>query len=206
MHRLPVKGGIRFAPEVDLQEVMALASLMTFKCAIADVPFGGAKGGVAVDPKLLSVTTLEKVTRSYTLALCQKNFIGPGLDVPAPDMGTGAREMAWIKDTYAQFHNMDVDSSACVTGKSVYSGGIRGREEATGLGVYYGVREFLNNETILQKTGLSRGVAGKSVVIQGSVTSDTGLLNSFQKMEPRLLVLVNTMDQSTIKMDLMLRT
>merc|ERR1712137_368092 len=167
MHRLPCKGGIRFAPEVDLQEVMALASLMTFKCAIADVPFGGAKGGVAVDPKTLSVETLEKVTRSYTLALCQKNFIGPGLDVPAPDMGTGAREMAWIKDTYQQFNNMDVDSAACVTGKSVHSGGIRGRTEATGLGVYYGIREFLNNDIIAQKMGVSTGIKGKSVIVQG---------------------------------------
>merc|ERR1712137_909582 len=161
MHRLPCKGGIRFAPEVDLQE------LMTFKCAIADVPFGGAKGGVAVDPKTLSVETLEKVTRSYTLALCQKNFIGPGLDVPAPDMGTGAREMAWIKDTYQQFNNMDVDSAACVTGKSVHSGGIRGRTEAIGLGVYYGIREFLNNDIIAQKMGVSTGIKGKSVIVQG---------------------------------------
>jgi len=167
MHRLPCKGGIRFSPEVDLQEVMALASLMTFKCAIADVPFGGAKGGVAIDPKAMSVTTLEQVTRAYTLALCQKNFIGPGLDVPAPDMGTGAREMAWIRDTYQNYNNMDIDSSACVTGKSVHSGGIRGREEATGLGVYYGIREFLANHEICQKLDVKPGINGKSVVIQG---------------------------------------
>lgn len=139
MHRLPCKGGIRYAKEVDLQEVMALASLMTFKCAIADVPFGGAKGGVVIDPKTTTVETLERVTRSYTMALCQKNFIGPGLDVPAPDMGTGAREMSWIKDTYEQFNQMEVDSAACVTGKPVHAGGVRGREEATGLGVYIGV-------------------------------------------------------------------
>jgi len=166
-HRLPCKGGIRYATEVDLQEVMALASLMTFKCAIADVPFGGAKGGIVIDPKTSTVETLERVTRNYTMALCQKNFIGPGLDVPAPDMGTGAREMAWIKDTYEQFNSMDVDSAACVTGKPVHAGGIRGREEATGLGVFIGIREFLNNESVVQKIGLSKGVKDKTVVIQG---------------------------------------
>jgi len=167
MHRLPVKGGIRYAPNVDLEEVMALASLMTFKCALADVPFGGAKGGVCIDPKKMSEAMLERITRQYTMSLCQKNFIGPGLDVPAPDMGTGAREMGWIRDTYQQFNSQDVDSMACVTGKSVQQGGIRGREEATGLGVYYGIREFLSYPEVLAKTGLTQGVAGKRVVIQG---------------------------------------
>lgn len=166
-HRLPTKGGIRYAPDVEIGEVMALASLMTFKCALADVPFGGAKGGIAVNPKDFSIEALEKITRNYTMALCQKNFIGPGLDVPAPDMGTGAREMSWIRDTYQQFNTQDVDSMACVTGKPIHAGGIRGRTEATGLGVYYGIREFLNYEEVLATTGLSRGVAGKTVVIQG---------------------------------------
>jgi len=146
---------------------MALASLMTFKCAIADVPFGGAKGGVCIDPKTSSVDTLEKVTRNYTMALCQKNFIGPGLDVPAPDMGTGAREMGWIKDTYEQFNSGNVDSAACVTGKAIHQGGVRGREEATGLGVFIGCREFLNSESVLQTTGLTKGLKGKTVSIQG---------------------------------------
>eukprot|EP01095_Lingulamoeba_sp_RSL-Kostka_P014800 TRINITY_DN658_c0_g1_i1.p1 TRINITY_DN658_c0_g1~~TRINITY_DN658_c0_g1_i1.p1 ORF type:complete len:510 (+),score=220.54 TRINITY_DN658_c0_g1_i1:41-1570(+) len=167
LHRLPCKGGIRYAPNVDLQEVMALAGLMTFKCALVDVPFGGAKGGICIDPKKMSVTQLEKITRQYTVALCQKNFIGPGLDVPAPDMGTGAREMAWIKDTFTQFNAQNIDSGACVTGKPIHSGGIRGRTEATGLGVYYGVREFLENDHVLEKTGLEKGIKGKSVVIQG---------------------------------------
>jgi len=141
--------------------------LMTFKCALADVPFGGAKGGIAVNPKEFSVEGLEKITRNYSLALCQKNFIGPGLDVPAPDMGTGAREMSWIRDTYQQFNTQDVDSMACVTGKPIHAGGIRGRTEATGLGVYYGIREFLNYDEVLSKTGLTRGIKGKSIIIQG---------------------------------------
>lgn len=140
---------------------------MTFKCALADVPFGGAKGGVCIDPKKLSESELERITRQYTMALCQKNFIGPGLDVPAPDMGTGAREMGWIKDTYQQFNSMDVDSMACVTGKSVQQGGIRGREEATGLGAFYGIREFLSYPEVLKKTGLKAGIAGKKIIIQG---------------------------------------
>jgi len=181
LHRLPCKGGIRFAPNVDLQEVMALAALMTFKCALADVPFGGAKGGVCIDPKHMSESQLERITRHYTMALCQKNFIGPGLDVPAPDMGTGAREMSWIKDTFQQFNTQDVDSQACVTGKPVHAGGIRGRTEATGLGVYYGIREFLNYDEVLAKTGLTRGVPGKTVIIQGFGNVGYWAAHFFQK-------------------------
>jgi hypothetical protein len=132
-HRLPTKGGIRFSPHVDMQETMALAALMTFKCAVVDVPFGGAKGGICIDPKNFSEAQLEKLVRSYTLELCKANFIGPGLDVPAPDMGTGPREMSWIKDTYEQFKQNDVNAAACVTGKPLEQGGIRGRVEATGM-------------------------------------------------------------------------
>jgi len=113
------------------------------------------------------VTQLENITRAYTLQLCQKNFIGPGIDVPAPDMGTGSREMSWVMNTYQQFNMADVDAMACVTGKPVSSGGIRGRTEATGLGVFYGIREFLSYEEILEKTGLTPGFKDKEIVIQG---------------------------------------
>ena len=167
-HRLPVKGGIRFADEVDLQEVEALASLMTYKCAIVDVPYGGAKGGISINPKRYSVHELELITRRYTMELKKYGFIGPGVDVPAPDVGTGPREMSWIKDTYSMLYGMDdIAAPACVTGKPLSQGGIQGRTEATGLGLYYATRDFLNNEAFCAKHKLAPGIAGKTVIVQG---------------------------------------
>jgi len=166
-HRKPCKGGIRYDAAVDLQEVTALASLMTYKCAVVDVPFGGAKGGICINPKLFTEEELERITRRYALELCQKNFIGPGIDVPAPDMGTGGREMAWILSTYEQFFPNDVNATACITGKPLEIGGIRGRTEATGLGVFYGIREFLTYPDVQKKTGMSSDIADKTVAIQG---------------------------------------
>lgn len=166
-HKQPCKGGIRFAPTADAGEVQALASLMTYKCALVDVPFGGAKGGVQIDPKQYSVDELEKITRRYTAELIKKNFIGPGVDVPAPDYGTGPREMAWIFDTYAAFHPGQIDAVACVTGKPISQSGIRGRLEATGRGVFFGLREACDNAADMQRLGLSRGLDGKRVIVQG---------------------------------------
>ncbi|RSK30111.1 Glu/Leu/Phe/Val family dehydrogenase [Hymenobacter metallilatus] len=166
-HKLPSKGGIRYSVYVDEEEVMALATLMTFKCALVDVPFGGAKGGVKINPRTTPVNILERVTRRYATELIKKNLIGPGMDVPAPDYGTGSREMAWIADTYQTFKYGDTNALGCVTGKPVGQGGIRGRTEATGLGVFYGLRELLLDEPMLAKVGLSSGVAGKRIIVQG---------------------------------------
>lgn len=166
-HKLPVKGGIRYSEDANEDEVVALATLMTYKCAIVDVPFGGAKGAVKINAKECDAETLQRITRRYTAELIKKNCIGPALDVPAPDYGTGAREMAWIADTYQAFHPEQIDALGCVTGKSVGQGGIRGRTEATGLGVFYGTREMCENEADMQALGLSKGIEGKTFVVQG---------------------------------------
>ncbi|MCI0436672.1 MAG: Glu/Leu/Phe/Val dehydrogenase [Gemmatimonadetes bacterium] len=166
-HKLPTKGGIRFAPSVDEDEIMALAAMMTYKCALMDVPFGGAKGGVRIDTRQYSNDEIERVTRRFTFELTTKNFIGPAIDVPAPDYGTGSREMAWMADTYSALGGHQIDAAGCVTGKPLAVGGIRGRTEATGRGLFFGVREALRDATLAARLGMSTGVEGKSFVVQG---------------------------------------
>jgi len=178
-HRLPTKGGIRYAENVDQHEVMALATLMSYKCAIVHVPFGGAKGGVKINPKDFTEDELERITRRYTYELVRRNFIGPSIDVPAPDYGTGGREMAWIYDTYRTLRENEIDAAGCVTGKPVALYGIQGRTEATGRGVFYGLREACSDVHDMKQIGLTTGLAGKTMIIQGmgNVGSYTGTIS-----------------------------
>lgn len=166
-HKMPTKGGIRYSADVNEDEVRALAALMTYKCAIVNVPFGGAKGGIRIDRNRYSTAELERITRRYTFELVRKNFIGPGVDVPAPDFGTGAREMSWIVDTFQTIVHNEVDSAACVTGKPVPFGGIHGRVEATGLGIFFGLKEACSIQEDMQALGLTTGIEGKRISIQG---------------------------------------
>lgn len=166
-HRTPAKGGIRFAPAVDYDETVALAALMTYKCAIVNVPFGGSKGGLQINPREHSVGELERITRRFAYELIIKGFISPGGNVPAPDVGTSQREMAWIMDVYKTLYPNDVNYLGCVTGKPVSNGGIQGRTEATGRGVQYVVREFFRHADDVKKAGLDGGLEGKRVIVQG---------------------------------------
>ncbi|MCM2560775.1 Glu/Leu/Phe/Val dehydrogenase [Lutimaribacter sp. EGI FJ00015] len=166
-HMEPVKGGIRYAPEVNQDEVEALAALMTYKCALVETPFGGSKGGLCIDPRQYEEEELERITRRFAYELAKRDLIHPAQNVPAPDMGTGEREMAWIADQYARMNTTDINARACVTGKPPNAGGIAGRVEATGRGVQYALREFFRHPDDMKKAGLEGKLDGKRVIVQG---------------------------------------
>jgi len=166
-HTEPVKGGIRYAPSVNQDEVEALAALMTYKCALVEAPFGGSKGGLCIDPRQYDQDELEKITRRFAYELIKRDMIHPAQNVPAPDMGTGEREMAIIADQYARMNTTDINARACVTGKPPHAGGIQGRVEATGRGVQYALQEFFRYPEDVAKAGLSGKLDGKRVVVQG---------------------------------------
>lgn len=166
-HMEPVKGGIRFSMGVNQDEVEALAALMTFKCALVETPFGGSKGGLCIDPREYEEHEMEMITRRFAYELIKRDLINPAQNVPAPDMGTGEREMAWMVDQYMRMNTTDINGRACVTGKPLNAGGIAGRVEATGRGVQYALREFFRHPEDTAAAGLSGTLDGKRVVVQG---------------------------------------
>lgn len=166
-HILPVKGGIRFAEIANQEEVEALAALMTYKCAIVNVPFGGSKGALKINPNDYDEEDLEKITRRFAHELIKKDLVNPNLNVPAPDMGTGEREMAWISDTFQNLYPNQINGMGCVTGKPVHNGGIRGRTEATGRGVQFGIREFFRHPEDLKLAQIDGGLDSKKIIVQG---------------------------------------
>jgi glutamate dehydrogenase (NAD(P)+) len=166
-HRLPVKGGLRFAPIVNQDEIEALASLMSYKCALADIPFGGAKGGLCINPANYSVSELREIAHTFGTELARKEYLSPALSVPAPDMGTSSREMVWIADAYKNMFPENLNQGACVTGKPLNRGGIPGRTEATGKGIQFGLREFFHHPDEVEAAGMEDGLTNKRVIVQG---------------------------------------
>lgn len=197
-HRLPVKGGIRYSTLVNEDEIEALAALMSYKCAIVDVPFGGSKGGLCIDPSAYEEEDLRNITQRFAYELAKKGYISPSQNVPAPDMGTGEREMAWIADVYRMNFPNDINAIACVTGKPVSQGGIAGRTEATGRGLQYAVQEFFRHPEDVREAGLEGGLAGKRIVVQGLGNVGYHAAKFLQQEDDALIVAIAERDGALI--------
>ncbi|MGK6316675.1 Glu/Leu/Phe/Val family dehydrogenase [Neorhizobium sp. DT-125] len=166
-HPSPAKGGIRYAPNVDQHEVEALAALMTYKCALMDLPFAGSKGALKINVSDWTEAELERITRRFTQELVRQNFLSPALNVPAPDVGTSEQTMVWIGNEYQRMNPHDINAAGCVTGKPIAAGGIEGRVEATGRGVQYAVRVFFQTERDRRKARVPSTLDQCRVVVQG---------------------------------------
>ena len=166
-HMEPAKGGIRYDMATNADEVEALAALMTYKSAIINVPFGGSKGGLKINPKDWTRNEIEKITRRFAQELIKRDLISPSQNVPAPDIGTSSLEMAWIADEYRKINPTDINAVACVTGKPINKNGLIGREEATGRGIQFIVREFFRNEDLYSKLQLDKNLNNKTMIVQG---------------------------------------
>lgn len=186
-HRLPSKGGIRYSPHVNQDETEALAALMTYKCAVADIPFGGSKGSLKIDPNKYTEQELKSITHLYAERLIKKGFLSPATNVPAPDVGTGEREMVWIMDTYKNLFPNDINYLACVTGKPIAYGGIRGRAASTGRGVEESIREYLRHEKLYKRAKLKPIISENKIIIQ-----------RFGKVGKSLAIELFTRDQAKI--------
>jgi len=197
-HRLPAKGGLRYSPTLDQETTEALAALMTYKCALVDVPFGGSKGGLCIDPGQYDRDEMEQITRRFAREMARKGFLSPATNVPAPDMGTGQREMAWIMDTYKNLYPEDINHAACVTGKPLQFGGIRGRVEATGRGIQFALREFFRHPAAISEAGLSGSLDGKRVVVQGLGNVGYHLAKSLQEEDGALITAIIEQDGALI--------
>jgi glutamate dehydrogenase (NAD(P)+) len=186
-HRLPSKGGIRYSPHVNQDETEALAALMTYKCAVVDIPFGGSKGSLKIDPKQYTQQELKSITHLYAERLIKKGFLSPATNVPAPDVGTGEQEMVWIMDAYKNLFPNDINYLACVTGKPIAYGGIRGRAASTGRGVEESIREYLRHKQLYTRAKLKPAISENKIIIQG-----------FGKVGKSLAIELFTRDQAKI--------
>ena len=193
-HILPTKGGLRYSETVDQDDTEALASLMTYKCAIVNIPFGGAKGGLKINPKNYTMPQLREITKAFASKLINKGFISPALNVPAPDVGTSEREMEWILETYKTLKPDDINYRGCVTGKPLHRGGIAGRTEATGRGIEEVVREIFRHEDVVKEAGLKNELKDNEIIVQGFGNVGSNLAKHLYNRDNAKIVAIGEFD------------